>query len=90
MVSGYDATPKPMKQAARVMLAAAVASGAGQSAIAVLDHGVAADGALASDHHRCGAHRPALRHRPPARRQARSSTSWQRLEVPTRSDSTPE
>ncbi len=47
VVSGYDATPKPMKQAARVMLAAAVASSAGQSAIAVLDHGVAADGTLA-------------------------------------------
>ncbi len=46
VASGYAATPKPMKQAARVMLVAAVSSGTGQPSIAVLDHGVAADGRL--------------------------------------------
>ena len=47
VASGYSATPKPTKQAARVMLVAAVVSSAGQPAIAVLDHGVSADGTLA-------------------------------------------
>ncbi len=48
VASGYAGTPKPMKQAARVMVATSVATGsAANPAIAVLDFGLAGDGTLA-------------------------------------------